>query len=157
MLILTHDFVSVGDGDDALMDAIVSTGTGGAIYSTIQDLLQWAKSGLGDDLLSAESVEKRHEFKTTNEFIQYGLGIHRDYLGDIVPDWYGHSGDAFGSNTRAFRKDDGTQAFASAINSCGYGALHGLGFKILNLQHVWHSTTNNPPTPLMSRNNNEHT
>lgn len=47
---------SVGDRDDARMDAIVSAGTGGAIYSTIRDLLRWARSGLGDDVLSKDSA-----------------------------------------------------------------------------------------------------
>merc|ERR1712194_885283 len=55
-------------------------------------------------------------------------------MGDTVDhyDWFGHNGDAFGSNARAYRKDDGSAAFASVFNTCNYGALHGMGFQILN-------------------------
>ena len=60
-------------------------------------------------------------------------GIHRDLTYGVDKyDWFGHNGDAFGSNARAYRKDDGSAAFASAFNTCNYGALHRMGFRILD-------------------------
>ena len=45
------------------------------MYSTIVDLLAWAKSGLRDSILEPETVKIRHEFKPTDFIMQYGLGI----------------------------------------------------------------------------------
>ena len=142
--------VSVGYRNDAFMDSIVSVGTGGSMYSTIVDLLEWAKSGVGDSLLSPESVSARHVFKQTGLYLQYGIGMHQK-LGD--PDWYGHGGDAFGSNSLAYKNDDTGAAFASAFNTCGYSGLHDDGFGIIikDMQDSEISTT--PTTPSEASSN----
>lgn len=65
--------MSLHDRNDAFDDSIVNFGSGGSMFSTIVDLLQWAKSGLGDSLLDTDTVKRRHEFKPTDFIMQYGL------------------------------------------------------------------------------------
>ncbi|KAL7546869.1 hypothetical protein ACHAWF_010203 [Thalassiosira exigua] len=129
---------SIGDRDDDFVDSIVNFGSGGSMYSTIVDLLQWSKSGLGDSLLEPHTVEKRHKFKPTSLLLPYGLGLHLwvDALpppvdSTITSDWFGHGGDALGSNARSYKNDKIGAAFASSVNSCNFSSLHGEAFKIL--------------------------
>ncbi len=70
---------------------IVMAGTGGAINSNIYDLLAWAKSGTGDDLLTEEIVQCHHEICPGGTvYPQYGIALIQ-----LSSEWYGHSGDAF--------------------------------------------------------------
>ena len=140
-----NEFAAVGAADIALhyrndefSDSIVNTGTGGAIYSTIQDLLQWAKFGVGDSLLSPETVTARREFKPTSLIISYGLGMHVIPLKEDFGLWYGHDGDAFNSNARAAKSDEHGVSFASAENTCGYEGLHDDGMTVLVGDYLWY-------------------
>jgi hypothetical protein len=123
--------VSVGFRDDELADSIVNTGTAGSMYSSIPDLLQWAKSGVGDSLLSPETVAARHIFNPVSMVYSYGLGMHLTLIEEEYGRWYGHNGDALGSNAQAAKSDELNASYASAINSCGYGGLHSDGMRIL--------------------------
>lgn len=123
--------VSVGFRDDEFADSIVNTGTAGSMYSSITDLLQWAKSGVGDSLLSPEIVAARHVFNPVSLVFSYGLGMHLTLIEEKYGRWYGHDGDALGSNAQAAKSDELNASYASAINSCGYGDLHSDGMKIL--------------------------
>lgn len=124
--------VSLGYRNDEFFDSICQVGTGGSMYSTITDLLQWAKSGVGDSLLSPETVAARHTFNPTSILVAYGLGMMATMIEtDYGTGWYGHDGDAFGSNTRASKNDELGVSFASAINTCGSEGLHAEGMKIL--------------------------
>lgn len=138
--------VAVGYRNDEFFDSIVNTGTGGAMYSSITDLLQWAKSGVGDSLLAPETVAARHIFYPTSLVYSYGLGMHLMLVDPALGTWYGHDGDAFGSNARAAKNDDIGASFASAINSCGSELLHGEGMAILvkDLMGEDGSSTNAP-------------
>jgi len=128
--------------NDDFYDSIVNTGTGGSMFSTIQDLLQWAKSGVGDSLLSPETVTTRHEFKPTNLLISYGLGMHTIQAIPVNEEfglWYGHNGDAFNSNARATKSDEHGISFASALNSCGsVSTIHDDGMTILVGDYLWY-------------------
>ena len=124
--------VSLGYRNDEFFNSICQVGTGGSMYSSITDLLQWAKSGVGDSLLSPETVAERHIFNLTSLAIPYGLGVMETIIEtDYGVGWFGHDGDAFGSNARASKNDELGVSFASAINTCGYGGLHTEGMKIL--------------------------
>lgn len=137
--------MSLHDRNDAFDDSIVNFGSGGSMFSTIVDLLQWAKSGLGDSLLDTDTVKRRHEFKPTDFIMQY-LGIHKSDFIDSAG-WFGHGGDAFGSTTRAYKNDDTGQSFASAVNTCNYSTLHAKGFEILvDNGQIGTSSPVSPPT-----------
>lgn len=95
------------------------------MVSDIKDLLEWAKAGTGDDLLSPEVVTQRHQYDTfLNGIIHYGISqfvwdeTYTSIVGDYLHDWYGHTGGTFGFTSSAYKHPNGA-AFASAGNSCG--------------------------------------
>jgi hypothetical protein len=98
--------------------------TGGAITSNIYDLLAWAKSGTGDDLLTEEIFQRRHEIRPGGTvYPQYGIALIQ-----LSGEWYGHSGDAFGYSTAAWRDGSSGASFAGALNSCSANLV---------LEEVW--------------------
>lgn len=120
-------------GDDITDEArgIVQVGIAGSMYSTIGELLEWAKSGTGDVLLSPASIEARHQYDTVLEKGSLGYGISQfEYLFEGAENWYGHSGGTLGYYTDAYKNDAlGGASFASGANSCS-GNL-GLEFLLL--------------------------
>jgi CubicO group peptidase (beta-lactamase class C family) len=91
-------------------NGIVMVGIGGAINSNIYDLLAWAKSGTGDDLLTEEMVQRRHETHP------YGIALAEI---QSAGSWYGHDGATFGYNAKAWRHGSSGASFAGALNTCG--------------------------------------
>ena len=123
-----------------IAQGIVMAGTGGAISSTIVDLLTWAKSGTGDSLLSAETVELRHQYDSLLlAGVAYGMAqyVFPDELTSIevlglgyLKDWYGHSGDAFGFGANAFKNDILNASIATGANTCSYSEGQNLMIKV---------------------------
>lgn len=104
-------------------------GIGGAINSNIYDLLAWAKSGTGDDLLTEEIVQRRHEihpFLAGNYSIPYGIALVEIQL---AGSWYGHNGATFGFSAEEWRHGSSGASFAGALNTCGSA--------IIVLETVW--------------------
>lgn len=100
-------------------NGVVMAGIGGAINSNIYDLLAWAKSGTGDDLLTEEMVQRRHEMHpllAANYSIPYGIALAEVQLGGS---WYGHDGATFGYSAEAWRHGSSGASFAGALNTCG--------------------------------------
>ena len=165
------EFVSVGYlgaelyGDlTEISQGIVMSGTGGAVSSTIKDLLTWAKSGTGDSLLSDEVVKKRHEYDSVLEgsLIVYGMAQYQlGPLGFIVhgveyEGWYGHNGDAFGFGANAFKNDDLNVAVATGINTCGSTDMHDMVIRVVSQElkgrNVTATEPNGSPAPTEAPN-----
>lgn len=127
----TDNGANITEGDDQtiLENAIVQVSSGGAMYSTIQDLLHWAMTGVGDDLLSAESLKARKDYRLIKEGLLYGLGQYEFFVAKddessaFFRGWYGHVGDSFGFETLAFKHDGLNASFASAVNTCNYAGV----------------------------------
>jgi len=103
-------FPGLENGSDMTLipRGVAMAGTAGAVNSNIYDLLAWAKSGTGDDLLSPETVVKRHDYKSYLGALLYGIAQY--VIADSVMSdpqfglehfkgWAGHSGGAFGFTT----------------------------------------------------------
>jgi D-alanyl-D-alanine carboxypeptidase len=108
-----------------LTRSFVEFGSGGGTYSTITDLLQWAKSGTGDSLLSESTIEQRHNYTTDLSGALYGLAQFEWSTAKIkelaaFDGWYGHNGQVFAFDAYAFRNKNNTAAFVGASNSCNY-------------------------------------
>jgi CubicO group peptidase (beta-lactamase class C family) len=118
--------MGIAQGQDitAWAGAYVNTGTGGGMYSTIEDLLRWAKSGTGDSLLTMATVKARHDYRPISPLgIPYGLGqfVFPEQLPELpafVGGFYGHDGDTIGFSTWAFKNDENGISFASNLNTC---------------------------------------
>jgi len=90
------------------------------MYSTIGDLLEWAKSGVGDSLLSDESIALRNNFQMVSSGLSYGLG-KRNYLDDaFFGGFTGHDGDTLGFRAYALTNDEYGVSFASVVNTCRF-------------------------------------
>lgn len=137
-------------GDDITDEArgVVQVGIAGSMYSTIGELLEWAKSGTGDVLLSPASVEARHQYDTPLERDSIGYGISQfEYKCCGYENWYGHSGGTLGYSTDAYRNNVlGGASFASGANTCD-GNL-GLSFLALYTSElISRSSSNSTNTP----------
>lgn len=86
---------------------------GGGITATIADLGIWAGSGVGNALLSDDTVTERNTFEPIEEGLDYGLGILENGA------WVGHTGEVFGWEAGAFRNPDTGVTAAFAANGCG--------------------------------------
>ena len=111
------EFAAVGavlDGPTETTDWNVSYGQGGGgITATIADLGIWAGSGVGNALLSDDTVTERNTFEPIEEGLDYGLGILENGA------WVGHTGEVFGWEAGAFRNPDTGVTAAFAANGCG--------------------------------------
>ena len=130
------------------------------MYSNIEDLLHWAKSGTGDSLLSAATVEARHDYQPLSPLsIPYGLGqfVFPEQLPSLpafVGGFYGHDGDTIGFSTWAFRNDELGISFASNLNSCSsdlpFAEALGIFMEEFALANA-NTTGTNPPTSVPTR------
>ena len=102
-------------------------------------MLEWAKSGTGDSLLSAETVQKRHQYDEqvpTAFALAYGMAQYKYVPGYVesfpfYKDFYGHSGDALGFGANAMRNDVLNVSIATADNTCGYDGLHDMVVEVV--------------------------
>ena len=89
-------------------------GTGGSMYSTIEDLGAWAATGFGNELLPPELAAQRLEAAPLAEGIDYGLGII-----DFGNGWYGHTGEILGWNSVAAHQPDTGATYVAFVNESG--------------------------------------
>ena len=78
---------TVPPGNDVTEWTVSMSGTAGAMYSTVDDLMSWAATGMGTSLLSPAMAQAR--LTSTSELAPgefYGLGI------GITDTWLAHSG-----------------------------------------------------------------
>ena len=88
-------------------------GAGGAMYSTVEDVGQWAATGFGNSLLPADLATRRLETETLPEAV-YGLGIINYGSG-----WYGHTGEILGWNAIAAYQPETGAVFTAIVNESG--------------------------------------
>ena len=136
---------------------ITMAGTAGAVNSEIYDLLAWAKSGTGDDLLSPETVVRRHDYsQMVGGSLMYGIAQY--VLADFITSnpgiglehfkgWAGHSGGAFGFTARAFHNAELGASFAIGINSCAAGSAIDNIMKLFNDELLTRSEFTETPIP----------
>jgi D-alanyl-D-alanine carboxypeptidase len=89
-------------------------GTGGSMYSTIEDLGAWAATGFGNELLPPELAAQRLESAPLAEGIDYGLGII-----DFGSGWYGHTGSILGWDSLAANNPETGATFVAFVNAYG--------------------------------------
>ena len=93
----TENGVAIGDDiTDTLSPLVDLAGGAGSMWSNLNDMLQWAKAGTGNSLLTPASVDQRLDWRYVSQR-QYGLGIHAcwayDDEGYLGPTGYwGHAG-----------------------------------------------------------------
>jgi CubicO group peptidase (beta-lactamase class C family) len=136
--------------------ALVQTGSGGGMYSTITDLLQWAKSGTGDSLLSESTIEQRHNYTwDINNIALYGLAqFEWEWSAPnfqelaVFDGWYGHNGQVLDFDALAFKNKNNTASFVGGSNTCNYvfSMLQAWAIYIAELDSR-NATTIEQPTP----------
>jgi D-alanyl-D-alanine carboxypeptidase len=90
-------------------------GTGGSMYSTIEDLGAWAATGFGNDFLPPELAAQRLEAAPLGEIgVNYGLGLM-----DFGNGWYGHTGEILGWNSIAANNPETGATFVAYVNESG--------------------------------------
>ena len=110
---------TAGDSLLEVARSVVNFGSGGSMYSTIANLLKWASTGTGDDLLTPETLAKRHVYVPMGPLRHYGIGQYKLVVsGEDIDGWYGHDGDSFGFSSVAYRHDEHEAAFAAAASTC---------------------------------------
>jgi D-alanyl-D-alanine carboxypeptidase len=136
-----------------LTRSFVEFGSGGGMYSTITDLLQWARSGTGDSLLSESTIEQRHNYASNLSGALYGLAQFEWSPATIeeiagFDGWYGHNGQVFAFDAYAFKNKDDTAAFVGVSNTCNYfdAMLQAWAIYIAELDSR-NATTVEQPTP----------
>ena len=105
--------VDVEAGTDTTEWSLSWGGAGGGAYSTADDLLLWASTGLGNTLLSSELGTQRLQMDTfiAEASLLYGLGIMQQVEG-----WYGHTGQAIGWEALAMFNPETGASIAILIN-----------------------------------------
>jgi D-alanyl-D-alanine carboxypeptidase len=105
--------ITTEPGQD-VTDWTVSWGqAGGGMYSTIADMGAWAVSGMGNSLLSPETVAKRLEAQPIPEG-DYGLGVF------VYEDgWIGHTGQLIGWESLVASNTETGAAFVLLVNETG--------------------------------------
>ena len=134
-------------------------GTGGAMTSTIGDLVSWADSAVGDTLLMPATVAERHKRlpmggpDELSRFMSYGLGQEKQYyfVYDGVEygapgDWIGHGGDSFGFASLAMRSDQHNASFAAVANTCNLAEINTAALKVYNEDLVARAAATEAPT-----------
>jgi hypothetical protein len=89
-------------------------GTGGSMYSTIEDLGTCSATGLGNELVPPELAAQRLEAGPLAEGIDDGLGLI-----DFGNGWYGHTGDILGWNSIAAHQPDSGATYVAFVNESG--------------------------------------
>lgn len=111
---LAEDGATVEAGTDTTDWSASFSQGGGAMTSTIADLLGWAESLSGSALLDPATAEQRVEMlEPLPEGVAYGLGIME------VGEWVGHEGEALGWEALAVQDPDTGVSIALAGNGCG--------------------------------------
>ena len=150
--------VKTGWTIDDIYRALVVVGTGGAMTSTIGDLVRWADSAVGDTLLMPATVAQRHKRlpmggpDELSRFMSYGLGQEKQYhffydgVEYGVPgDWIGHGGDSFGFASLAMTIER-KASFAAVANTCNLAELNTAALKVYNEDLVARDATTEAPT-----------
>jgi D-alanyl-D-alanine carboxypeptidase len=89
---------------------------GGGMQSSLEELGVWAASGLGDDLLTPATTSARTAGGASiGDGVTYGLGLQ------VVGDFLGHGGEAFGWQALALHDPAGDRTVVVAVNACGAG------------------------------------
>lgn len=110
---LTQDGATLpADSDTSDWNTSYAQG-GGAMASTIGDLLTWAESTAGNTLLDDDLATQRLQTAPIPGGIDYGLGIFK------VGSWYGHEGEAIGWEALSVTDPDTGVSVALAANGCG--------------------------------------
>lgn len=131
---------TAGDSLLHVARSVVNFGSGGSMYSTISDLLKWASSGTGDDLLTPETLAKRHVYVPLGPIRHYGIGQYKLVAsGEDIDGWYGHDGDSLGFSSVAYRHDEHEAAFAAAASTCS------VFLDILGALQIYANQLNNRP------------
>ena len=88
--------VAIGDDiTDTLSPLVDLAGAAGSMWSILEDMLLWSKSGTGNSLLSADSVADRLDYRFVSGR-EYGMGIHNCPTSDVYETGYwGHAGTSF--------------------------------------------------------------
>lgn len=107
-----RDGATVAEGTDAREWSASYGQGGGGMTSNISDLLGWAETMTGNDLLDDDVVERRLAL-TDIGGLAYGLGILR------VGAWFGHEGEAIGWEAFALHDPETGVSVALAANGCG--------------------------------------
>lgn len=124
----TEEGYSISDPITKIASASVDVaGAAGSMWTTLNDMLIWTKSGTGNSLLSDEIAAKRLEWSDIGGFRHYGMGIHSlwmepaadDPTGNIFSSYWGHSGEAFGYENMAGHDAESGGSFFVATTSCG--------------------------------------
>lgn len=124
----TEEEIFIGDGITEVASASIDVaGAAGSMWSTLTDMLIWAKSGAGNSLLSDETSAKRLEWSELDGGMrQYGMGVHSMYQLpppedplDIFSNYWGHSGEAFGYESMSGHDAESGGSFFVATTSCG--------------------------------------
>ena len=144
---------------DDIYRSLVVVGTGGAMTSTIGDLVSWADSAVGDTLLMPATVAQRHKRlpmggpDELSRFMSYGLGQEKQYyfVYDGVEygapgDWIGHGGDSFGFASLAMRSDQHNASFAAVANTCNLAEINTAALKVYNEDLVARAAATEAPT-----------
>ena len=151
--------VKTGWTIDDIYRALVVVGTGGAMTSTIGDLVRWADSAVGDTLLMPATVAQRHKRlpmggpDELSRFMSYGLGQEKQYyfLNDddgeyygVPGDWIGHGGDSFGFASLAMRLHNAS--FAAVANTCNLPEINVAALKVFNADLEARAAATEAPT-----------
>ena len=124
----TEEGIFIGDTiTEVASTSIGVAGAAGSMWSTLSDMLIWAKSGTGNSLLSDETSAKRLELGELDGGLrQYGMGIHSMYQlpspedpSNIFANYWGHSGEAFGYESISGHDAESGGSFFVATTSCG--------------------------------------
>ena len=122
----TEEGIFIGDTITEVASASIDVaGAAGSMWSNLNDMLIWAKSGTGNPLLSEETAAKRLDWRFIEGGArQYGMGIHSIYQGSSIFDltfseYWGHSGEAFGYESMSGHDAESGGSFFVATTSCG--------------------------------------
>ena len=118
----TEQGAEIGDEiTDTLVPLIDLAGASGSMWSTLEDMLLWTKSGTGNSLLTKESQTTRLTETNLVDLQQYGMGIHNCYgnIGDGITGYWGHAGEAFGYETLSCHHPEDDGSFFVSTTSCG--------------------------------------
>ena len=127
----TEEGYSIGDPITEIASASIDmAGAAGSMWTSLNDMLIWTKSGTGSSLLSDEMAAMRLEWSDIGGFRHYGMGTHTiwmmpaadDPTGNIFSSYWGHSGEAFGYESMAGHDAESGGSFFVATTSCGMEA-----------------------------------
>jgi len=85
-------------------------GSGGSMYSAVEDLGQWTATGFGNAFLPADLAAARLDSKPI-DVGDYGLGVLT-----LDGGWYGHPGEILGWESIAFYQPDTGAIFVALVN-----------------------------------------